>query len=306
MAGNAPKLFVAGVLFLLAGVCIIWVVYVIDQWIQKNHFCKKYGLDSLPWNIRIRNGVDSGYSKYELNYPYWYISKNDGTADRRYKGNRIIWPESYLWVRRYRLSAKKPTVILEVVKELRRAGTKVAMSEEERKKKRRIENQKKIFSCEATVQTILDAYRDCPTEFEQMCAEVFRKLGYHCRVTPKTNDGGYDISIQKGDGTGIVECKCYSLGKKVGRPEIQKLVGANVVQQAQKMYFVTTSSFTPEAREYARETGVTLISGQKLVAMLQKQGLPKKEIRVTMEEWQLNIRDLKDFIPSDIYWDYFA
>ena len=125
-------------------------------------------------------------------------------------------------------------------------------------------------------------------------------------MTPKTNDGGYDIFLRQGKETGIVECKCYSVGHKVGRPEIQKLVGANVIQQANKMLFVTTSSFTPEAREYAKETDVTLISEQKLLSMLQKYGFPKDKIKVRRKEWQLTVQDLQDFIPQDIYWDYFA
>lgn len=306
MTVNTLRLLAVVAILLVFFICIAALMYFVDQWIQKSNFCKKYGLVSLPKGIRIRQERDNGCNEYELKYPYWHIQKNDGTADKRYSGNYIIWPESHLWVSHYKLSAKKPTVILDVVQALRDAGIKVEMNEEERKKKKRLEKQKQLFACDATIQNIVDGYKDCPTEFEQMCAELFRKQGYQCKVTPKTNDGGYDISMQKEDTTAIAECKCYSVRHKVGRPEIQKLVGANVIQQAQKMFFITTSSFTPEARAYAKETEVTLVSGQQLLSMLQKYGFPKQEIKVKRTEWQLSIRDLKKFIPADIYWDYFA
>lgn len=306
MTHDPQKLAVAAVLFLLLCICLFALVYFIDQLVQKRIFCDRYNLDFLPRGIRIRGAKDNGCNEYELNYPYWYIAKNDGTADKRYNNNHIVWRKSYLWVGRYRLSAKKPTMILEVVHSLRDAGTRVELNEEERKKKRWLEKQKRLLARDTTLQNIVDGYRDCPTEFEQMCAELFRKQGYRCQVTPKTNDGGYDIFFRQGKETGIVECKCYSVGHKVGRPEIQKLVGANVIQQANKMLFVTTSSFTPEAREYAKETDVTLISGQKLLSMLQKYGFPKDKIKVRRKEWQLTVQDLQDFIPQDIYWDYFA
>ncbi len=58
--------------------------------------------------------------------------------------------------------------------------------------------------------------------------------------------------------------------KVVGRPEIQKFVGALDGQKARKGIFITTSSFTKEAIEYAKGTTVkvVLIDGDRLADLM--------------------------------------
>ena len=52
----------------------------------------------------------------------------------------------------------------------------------------------------------------------------------------------------------------------VGRPEIQKFVGALAGQRAKKGVFITTSNFTKEAIAYTTQmdTKIVLIDGEKL------------------------------------------
>ena len=52
----------------------------------------------------------------------------------------------------------------------------------------------------------------------------------------------------------------------VGRPEVQKFVGALQGQRARKGVFITTSSFSKDAREYALkvESKLVLIDGEEL------------------------------------------
>ncbi len=56
----------------------------------------------------------------------------------------------------------------------------------------------------------------------------------------------------------------------VGRPEIQKFAGALQGQRARKGVFITTSSFTKEAREYASviESKIILIDGEHLSKLM--------------------------------------
>jgi len=56
----------------------------------------------------------------------------------------------------------------------------------------------------------------------------------------------------------------------VGRPEIQKFVGALAGQGAKKGVFITTSRFTSEAREYQpkNETKIVLIDGEQLAELM--------------------------------------
>lgn len=56
----------------------------------------------------------------------------------------------------------------------------------------------------------------------------------------------------------------------VGRPEIQKFAGALQGQRANKGVFITTSSFTREAEEYANiiNSKIILIDGERLTGLM--------------------------------------
>ena len=56
----------------------------------------------------------------------------------------------------------------------------------------------------------------------------------------------------------------------VGRPEIQKFAGALQGQRARKGVFITTSSFTKEAKEYVSviESKIILIDGENLAKLM--------------------------------------
>ncbi len=63
-----------------------------------------------------------------------------------------------------------------------------------------------------------------------------------------------------------IQAKRRSGNNPVGRPELQKFVGALAGQGAKKGIFITTSAFTKEAKEYMprNETKIVLIDGQQL------------------------------------------
>ena len=56
----------------------------------------------------------------------------------------------------------------------------------------------------------------------------------------------------------------------MGRPEIQKFVGALAGQGAKKGIFITTSTFTKEAWDYSpkNETKIVLIDGERLAQLM--------------------------------------
>ncbi len=56
----------------------------------------------------------------------------------------------------------------------------------------------------------------------------------------------------------------------VGRPEIQKFVGAVHGQRARKGIFITTSDFSREARDYVAniESKIVLVDGQQLAQLM--------------------------------------
>ena len=132
-------------------------------------------------------------------------------------------------------------------------------------------------------------------------------------TTPRTNDGGYDFILKKPyDSEEIIaigECKLYSEDNIVGRPLLQKLVGANVSIQAKHLLFVTTSSYSKEAVLYADLAGIKLIDGNGLIE-LEKEVKPNqsnsKQEEHTIKDLYLEITDfgISESIMYKYYEDY--
>ncbi len=292
------------VVIIAGSVCIIKCIY---HCVVKTNFSKTYRIGKLPKSIKIKkkkNGEGKNY--YKLSYPHWAVEKKDGTADGRIKNNRIIWEKSNLYVDNYMIFSKRPYDLVKTVKRLRLQGVEIELCGEERKKYTNLLKKKDAFTYDAGIQKLIDFYSEKPTGFEGLCSDLFRSMGYATRLTPPTNDGGYDILLNGGGESVVVECKCYSIGHKVGRPSVQKLVGANNIVLADRMIFITTSDFSSSAVSYAREVGVELINGYTLMDLLNEQGFMEKErVEVSMMECQLNVSDLYSYVPNDIYKRFF-
>ena len=113
----------------------IYIVKSIFDSVIKRNFSKSYGTGKLPRSIKVRKeSNEKGKNYYYLNYPYWSVSKKDGTADRRVKKNAIIWEKSNLYVDNYLVFSKRPYDLVEVVRRLRSQGVKIDLCKEEKKK----------------------------------------------------------------------------------------------------------------------------------------------------------------------------
>ena len=112
-----------------------------------------------------------------------------------------------------------------------------------------------------------------PAFFEHLVVDLLVKMGYGgsnsdaARVTQLTNDEGIDGIIYE-DKLGLD--KIYLQAKRwtnpVGRPVIQQFAGALVGQNATKGVFITTSSYSKEARNYVAglHQKIVLIDGNEL------------------------------------------
>jgi restriction system protein len=116
-------------------------------------------------------------------------------------------------------------------------------------------------------------------EFERFIAFLYRNEGYKTEVTPKGNDGGIDVVMEKEGRKVLVQVKHYKIGNKIGRVDLQKFVGA-YSHISNEGYFVTSSSFNKNAVEYAKNIpSLTLINRADVGEMIEK--LPD-------EGWQLD------------------
>ncbi|CAL8973114.1 Mrr restriction system protein [Tessaracoccus sp. O5.2] len=121
-----------------------------------------------------------------------------------------------------------------------------------------------------------------PGFFEQAVVDLLLAMGYGGttgtgNVTQLSNDGGIDGVIDQ-DILGLnrvyIQAKRYSVGNTVGRPDLQAFVGA-LSGKADSGVFITTSTFSNGAREYADNvpTRIILIDGKRLTSLMIRYGV---------------------------------
>jgi len=116
-----------------------------------------------------------------------------------------------------------------------------------------------------------------PAFFENLVVELLVKMGYGGtfkeagKSIGRTGDEGIDGIIKEDRlGLDIIYIQAKRWENVVGRPEIQKFVGALAGQGAKKGVFITTSRFTNDAKEYQpkNETKIVLIDGEQLADLM--------------------------------------
>ncbi len=116
-----------------------------------------------------------------------------------------------------------------------------------------------------------------PAFFERLVVDLLVKMGYGGsrsdagRTLGKSGDGGVDGIIKEDKlGLDVIYIQAKRWEGAVGRPEIQKFAGALQGQRAKKGVFITTSSFTRDAQDYADfiDTRIILIDGDELAALM--------------------------------------
>ena len=122
-----------------------------------------------------------------------------------------------------------------------------------------------------------------PAFFERLIVDLLVAMGYGgshddaARQLGKSGDGGIDGVIDE-DRLGLdriyVQAKRYSTSA-IGRPEIQGFVGSLVGVGASKGVFVTTSTFSKQASDYASglQQRVILIDGDRLTELMVEFGV---------------------------------
>lgn len=116
-----------------------------------------------------------------------------------------------------------------------------------------------------------------PTFFEQVVVDLLVKMGYGGsridagQAVGRSGDGGIDGIINEDRlGLDVIYIQAKRWEGTVGRPEIQKFVGALQGRRAKKGIFITTSSFTTDAMSYAGivENKVVLLDGGTLAKLM--------------------------------------
>lgn len=121
-----------------------------------------------------------------------------------------------------------------------------------------------------------------PAFFEGLVVDVLVRMGYGGsrkdagEAIGQAGDEGIDGIIKEDRlGLDIIYLQAKRWTGTVGRPEVQKFVGALHGKRARKGVFITTSSFTSAAVEFAGsiETKVILIDGKQLAELMIDHGV---------------------------------
>ncbi len=118
-----------------------------------------------------------------------------------------------------------------------------------------------------------------PSFFESAVVSLLLAMGYGGaredagKTIGKSGDGGLDGVIDE-DALGLdrvyIQAKRYKAENKIGSPDVQAFYGAVAAAKANKGVFVTTSGFSPAARQFAEKVPVklVLIDGEHLTRLM--------------------------------------
>ncbi len=154
---------------------------------------------------------------------------------------------------------------------------------------------------EVLLSEMLFTIKECsPNFFEQLVVDLIVKMGYGGsrleagKVVGKARDGGIDGVINEDKlGLDVIYIQAKRWDSTVGRPEIQKFVGALQGRRAKKGIFITTSDYSKDALEYVKgiDNRIILISGVQLVEF--------------MFEYSLGVDDVANYKVKKIDLSYF-
>jgi restriction system protein len=133
------------------------------------------------------------------------------------------------------------------------------------------------FRAELASEILSRVKKASPAFFERLVVELLLNMGYGGsrkeagEAIGKGGDEGIDGIINEDRlGLDVIYLQAKRWEGAVGRPEIQKFVGALHGKRAKKGVFITTSSFSSEARDYVAhiDPKVVLIDGKQLAELM--------------------------------------
>ena len=127
---------------------------------------------------------------------------------------------------------------------------------------------------------LIEVMKMTPYEFEKLVVKLLIKMGYGSAelslnsVTKLSGDEGVDGMVaadRLGFDVIYTQAKQWKPDSVVGRPEIQKFLGALAGQGVAKGIFITTAKVSSEAREYVAKQllqKIVLIDGKRLMELM--------------------------------------
>jgi hypothetical protein len=123
----------------------------------------------------------------------------------------------------------------------------------------------------AQMRTMNDIQLLTSSQFEELVGSVMEQQGYtQVKVVGRSRDLCVDITAIGFRGEQVaIQCKRYSASSKIGSSAMQQFIGMIYQHhRAARGIYVTTSSYTKEARQLAEKNNIELIDGESLVKII--------------------------------------
>ncbi len=105
-------------------------------------------------------------------------------------------------------------------------------------------------------------------DFERLVGEAFRRRGYAVEETGLGGaDGGIDLILRKDRRTELVQCKQWR-SRQVKASVVREMWGLVSHHKADGVKIVCVGDFTRDAREFAKDKAIELITGASLLEMI--------------------------------------
>lgn len=108
--------------------------------------------------------------------------------------------------------------------------------------------------------------------FEAVCERLFAQAGFLTKSQSHGADGGVDIWLYSKNLEGpaaVVQCKHW-VGRAVGVKEVREFLGVMTSKSVKRGTYVTSSTFTPAASEFARDNNIHLLGRDELLSLIAK------------------------------------
>ena len=104
-----------------------------------------------------------------------------------------------------------------------------------------------------------------PEDFERLILKMFEGFGFSGELTSVTGDQGIDIILESPENIrAVVQCKRYDAEQTISAREVREFFGAMIHANAKFGYFITTSSFSEQAKSFCVGKAIELIDGVAL------------------------------------------
>jgi restriction system protein len=118
--------------------------------------------------------------------------------------------------------------------------------------------------------------------FEALCEGLFSQAGFETKTQSHGADGGVDIWLHSKnypDGpVSVVQCKCWAT-KPVKVAEVRALLGSMTDKKVKRGIFATTSTFTHDAQQLAKDNSIQLLDRKALLDLITKR-TPEQQVEL--------------------------